>query len=889
MNSPADDLPAPSDRKRSLLEMASRIAKVGGWAFQLEPPELIWSDELALLYEEPAGYTPSLDDGLRYFAAEDQVVITDAVGLCATNGDPFEFAVSATTAKGRRLWVRMVGEAVRDRSGAILAVQGAVQDITEHHTAGDKILQLEGRLKSTLDSISDAFFTVDQAWRFTYINATAERHLNRAKGELLGRVLWDEFAGSASGPSGQAYRRAVAEQVTVHFEEFYPRTNSWFEVEAYPSSNGLAVYFRDTTERRRSREAIRESEERFRLLAKANHDAVWDWDLATDMIWWNDGFHQLFGYPGPVFGVTGVSWEAKIHPDDREGVLQSIRATLASADDTWSADYRFLRHDLSYAYVHDRGFVARDSAGTAVRMIGAMADLSERRRVEAKLREQATLLDKANDAIIVRDLEHRVIYWNKSAERLCGWMAAEVPPAPVQEWLYPDAGLFLRATEATLSFGEWSGELEKNTRGRGTVVVEARWTLVRDETGLPTSILAIQTDVTQRKKLESQFLRAQRMESIGALAGGIAHDLNNTLAPILMTVAAMRDGENDANRLEDLATIHTAAQRGADMVRQLLTFARGGEDRREIVDLRRVVSDVRAMVRDSFPKSVQFQSIILSHWPVRANATQMHQLLTNLCVNARDAMPRGGSLQVTVEQVVLDEVYVGMNVEAKAGPYVLLRVEDTGTGMPPHILEKVFEPFFTTKEVGKGTGLGLSTVHEIVRNHGGFVHIYSEVGIGTRFHVYLPAEVDAEISADAAIELTKLPRGNGECILVVDDEEAIRTVAKRTLERFGYRVLLACHGAEALSIYVQHRSTIAVVITDMTMPVMDGPATIIALKIIEPKVRIVGSSGLTANGNVAKAAGAGVEHFVPKPYTAEAILRAIHDILSEPEPGTTQL
>lgn len=874
---------APPGPDYALLKMAGRVAKMAGWIFWVADRRIVWADDLATLYDEERGYTPIAGEGLRYYSAVDQARMYAVIERCMTDGSQFELEAAAITARGRRIWVRTVGEAVYDVGGKLTAIQGAVQDVTERHNATEKVALLEVLLRRSLDAMTDAFFTLDAEWRFVYVNATAEHHLGRTREQLMGRVLWDEFNWAEQEKSETAYRRVVAEQITVYFEDFYVQSGRWLEVEAYPVASGIAVCFRDFTERRRTRVAILESEERFRLLAKTNDHAVWDWDVATDALWWNPCFQRVFGYPdGHAARLNRAGWAAQIHGDDRDEVLASFRRALEGTTDTWVADYRFCRHDHTFAHVHDRGFIARDANGKAVRVIGAMADLSEQRRVEAQLREQATLLDKANDAITLRDLNHRVIYWNQRAERMYGWLAAEVPTGPVHEWLYRDPIPFLRAAEATLALGEWSGELEHLTRAGGTIIVEARWTLVRDDNGLPKSILTIATDITRRKKLEAQFLRAQRMESIGALAGGIAHDLNNTLAPILMTVTAMRDDDSLESRHQDLKTIETAATRGAGMVRQLLTFVRGGEDRREIVDLRLTMAEVRSMVVDTLPKNVSFHNDVLSHWPVRANPTQMHQLLTNLCVNARDALGLGGSLKVTLERVLLDEVYAGMNVEAKVGPYVLLRVEDTGSGISRDVIDRVFEPFFTTKDVGKGTGLGLSTVHDIVHNHGGFVHVYSEVGMGSRFHVYLPADVTADVTQDAAIEQTKLPRGNGECILVVDDEEMIRNVTQRMLERFGYRVLLACHGAEAVSIYAQHRHAIDVVLTDMTMPVMDGPATIIALKSINPTIRIVGSSGLTANGNVAKAAGAGVEYFVPKPYTAEAMLRAIHDILRGP-------
>ncbi|MBA3461422.1 MAG: PAS domain S-box protein [Deltaproteobacteria bacterium] len=520
---------------------------------------------------------------------------------------------------------------------------------------------------------------------------------------------------------------------------------------------------------------------------------------------------------------------------------------------------------------------------------GAFQDITERQAAERArkatnetLLEQAALLDKAQDAIMVYALDGCVRYVNAHAAMLYGWNLDSVLGSNVSELgVARDSEVLASARQAVLRDGIWTGELE-HSRGDGVaLLVEGRWSLLRHADGIPSGILAIHTDITERKRLELQSLRAQRLESIGTLAGGIAHDLNNVLTPLLTSIAFLREGETDVEKVEDLEVLDACARRGADMVRQLLTFARGGvEGRRAPIQLGPIVQDVGKLVRDTFPKNIA--AVIETDrttWPVSANSTQMHQLLVNLCVNARDAMPDGGTLTVVVEHVVLDEVYAGMNIDAKPGPYVLLRVEDTGVGMSKAIQDRIYEPFFTTKGVGKGTGLGLSTCHALVRSHGGFIHLYSEVGRGSRFQIYLPAEVHATVADDVSIDASCLPRGNGELILVVDDEASIRTVTGRTLERYGYTVLLACHGAEAVSLYAQHGGTIALTLTDMSMPVMDGRTTISALRALDPDARIVGSSGMDGHDKVIAALGVGVDDFVPKPYTAESLLRVIRTVI----------
>ena len=542
-----------------------------------------------------------------------------------------------------------------------------------------------------------------------------------------------------------------------------------------------------------------------------------------------------------------------------------------------------MRKDSSHAYVLDRGYIIHDDEGRPVRMIGGMTDQSERKSTENKLREQAALLDKAQDAIIVRDLGHRILYWNRSAERLYGWTSRDAAGKSEKDILHKSMNDYHTAMEITLARGEWMGEMDHRTRDGRELVVESRWTLVRNDKGEPDSVLTINTDITGRKKLEQQFLRAQRLESIGTLAGGIAHDLNNVLAPIMMSIGLLKLNETDEKRLRLLFSIESSAQRGADMVNQVLSFARGVEGHRVSINPMYVVWDIQRIINDTFPKNIEFSvSSPNDLWTVHADPTQLQQVLMNLCVNARDAMEGGGTLRLTLENTVLDEVYSGMNPDSKPGPYVVFRVEDTGTGIPRELRERIFDPFFTTKEVGKGTGLGLATGLLIVKAHGGFINVYSEVGKGSRFKVYLPASATPESAEKVALEQTQLPSGNGELILVADDEESIRIVTQKTLERFGYKVLVAENGAQAVALYASNGSEVAAVLLDMAMPVMDGPATIIALKAMNPDVLIIGSSGQAANGGVAKAVGAGVHHFVPKPYTAETLLRTLRKILGPP-------
>ncbi|MFB8792436.1 MAG: response regulator [Potamolinea sp.] len=504
----------------------------------------------------------------------------------------------------------------------------------------------------------------------------------------------------------------------------------------------------------------------------------------------------------------------------------------------------------------------------------------ERKQSEQKIREQAALLDIATDAIIVRSLESKILFWNKGAERVYGWIASEAIGQNASELLYREIPAQLTQIQQILEeTGSWQGELHQVTKCGKEIIVASRWTLVRDTENKPKSILVVNTDITQTKQLESQFLRAQRMESIGTLASGIAHDLNNVLTPIMMTAQLLETQLHDEYSKRLLPIMVTSAKRGAALVKQVLSFARGIEGKFTILQIKHLITEIRQIALETFPKSIQISTDIPQDLgTVFGDATQLHQLLINLCVNARDAMPHGGLLSISAENFFIDKNYAKMNLDAQVGHYIVVRVADTGTGIPPEILDRIFEPFFTTKDIGKGTGLGLSTVIGIIKSHGGFVKVYSEVEKGTEFKVYLPA---AEAIPTPQIEEFELPRGHGELILVVDDEPAIRDITKTSLQTYNYKALTASDGIEAITIYAEHQQEISVVLTDMMMPTMDGLTTMRTLQKINPQVKIIAVSGLASSDKLTEVAKIGVKTFLAKPYTAKELLTTLQGIIRE--------
>ncbi len=505
----------------------------------------------------------------------------------------------------------------------------------------------------------------------------------------------------------------------------------------------------------------------------------------------------------------------------------------------------------------------------------------EHKRAEEKLSEQAALIDQAQDAISVRDLDNTILFWNKGAEELYKWKQEEVLGKNAHNILCKKeyAEQHLKAFRETILQGEWKGELQQVSKDGKEIVVESHGTLLKDEAGSPRSMLIITRDITERKSLEKQFLRAQRMESIGTLAGGIAHDLNNVLAPIMMAIEILKKKHKEVESQRMLTTLETSAKRGSDIVKQILAFGRGVEGERIMLQPKHIVSEIVKIIGETFPKSIATKSQFSKNLhTVLGDPTQLHQVLLNICVNARDAMPSGGTLTLATENVLLDEYYSRANIGAKQGEYVMVSVTDTGTGIRPEVLEKIFDPFFTTKEIGKGTGLGLSTALAIVKSHGGFIHVYSEPGKGSSFKIYIPAHTKDQVEAKEE-ERHELPAGNGELILVVDDEASVREIAKVTLESNGYRVLTANDGVEAISIYAQDEGDIKVVLTDIMMPAMDGAATIRALQMMKAPVKIIAMSGLSARENEVMSSVRGAQAFLLKPYTAEKLLVTLEQVL----------
>jgi two-component system, cell cycle sensor histidine kinase and response regulator CckA len=502
-------------------------------------------------------------------------------------------------------------------------------------------------------------------------------------------------------------------------------------------------------------------------------------------------------------------------------------------------------------------------------------------QAEQKIREQAALIDIATDAIFVQDLDHRILSWSKGAERLYGWTAAEAIDQKSDELLYRRSATqpeLKAGFNLTLEQGCWRDELTQVTQTDKSIIVASRWTLMRDENDQPQAILVVNTDITETKHLETQIYFAQRMESLGTFASGIAHDLNNVLTPILAISELLpyKFPDTDAVTQDLLVNLADSSRRGAALAKQILSFTDGYGGKRVPLQISHLISEVLQIAQNTISKGIKTSTNFQAHdlQLVSGDTSQLHQVFMNLVINSCDAMPNGGNLTISAENFAIDQNYARMNLEAREGLYVVVTMTDTGTGIPAELRERVFDPFFTTKELGKGTGLGLATVLGIVKHHGGFVRLSSAVGKGSKFTVFLPA-IQSGICRPAVGE--EISRGNGELILVVDDENTIRQILKTTLESQNYQVLLAKNGVEAIALYTKHLHKIGVAIIDMTMPTLDGAATLQILQKINSEIPMIAVSGLPANQK--DALNAGAKTFLAKPFTAREILIPLQNLM----------
>jgi PAS domain S-box-containing protein len=796
---------------------------------------------------------------------------------------------------GSRFWANTVLTAIRDRTGALTGFAKIIHDMTE-------IIQTETALRLSEERFSSAFANAATGMALVSIQGGFLK-VNKALSNLLGyseeeltRLDFQTITHPDDLDADLGLLNDVLKGNIDHYrmEKRYIHRQGrivWanLSVSVVRKVDGKASYFisqiQDITETKAAAANLQSERNLLRTILDNLPDYIFVRDRESRHVL-NNRANLTALKASSLEETVGKNDFDFFPPEMAEAYYKDDQRVMETGQAMLEREEPGLGPNGELRWLLTTKVPLRDAQGQVIGLVGIGRNITEQKQAHEKIRSQSAMLDQAHDAIILYDQDNRVTFWNAAAERILGIKAADTIGRTIEE-IYPaeDVPAIRDAMQATILHGIWHGELQVHTKAGPLVILETHRTLIRNEAGQPVAQMSINTDITEKKRLEAQFLRAQRMESVGILAGGIAHDLNNVLAPILMSIALLKlkmpDNEKVQKQLDQLAAY---AQRGANLVKQVLTFGRGAENQRVLMQPKHIGREIEQIVSDTFPKNIEFDFSFASDlWPITGDPTQLHQTILNLCVNARDAMPAGGQLSLRMENHTLDTTFAGMHNLSNPGPYVMIAVKDTGTGIPAAIRERIFEPFFTTKDIGKGTGLGLSTTLAIVKSHGGFIDLRSEEGRGTTFMLYFPAS-STPITVDAPGAAQRgLPLGDNELILVVDDEALIREVARSTLERFGYRVLQAQNGTEAVALYALHRTDIAVVVTDMAMPVMDGPATILALRTINPDVRIIGSSGqgTLSQMTTGKSNAAGLTYFIPKPYTAETLLRTLAKVLNK--------
>jgi PAS domain S-box-containing protein len=882
-------VPRVSDREESLLAAIVDSSDDAIISKSLDGTILSWNPGAERIFGYTAG--EAVGRPVTFLFPPDRIEEENRIMSLVARGERVEHFETVRLRKdGKAITVSVTVSPVRDASGAIVAASKIARDITRQKKHDEELQDSEESFRLLFAGNPHPMWVYDrETLKFIEVNDAATAKYGYAREEFLGmriteirpeedipHLLDDVRKERPDVYNSAGWRHRLKDGTVIHVDIMS-------HVLRFSGRQAVLVVAQDITGRKAAEEKLRESREYLTQII----------DCIADPIFVKNDSHRFLYVNTAQCDLAGASREEMLSrtgdeffPKDQVSILERqddlvFETGVESVNEEVVTDRRGMTHVMvtKKRLLTDRGGQRS--------IVGVMRDMTEWKRSEEALRlseERFRLIsENVEDLIAVLDLNGNRVYNSPSYGNILG-DPASLRGSDSFESIHPDDRERVKEVfqhTARSGIGHRT-EFRLVSAGGRVHHIESQGSVIRNKEGKIANVIVVSRDVTAKKVLEQQLLRSQRLESLGTLASGIAHDLNNVLAPILLSIELLKKAvAGDAGR-KTLQTLEQSAQRGRDIIKQVLTFGSGMTGERSLIQLRHVVKETVSIISQTFPKSVVV-SLDLPHdnWAVEADATQLHQLLMNLCVNARDAMPEGGTLRISVRNVTIDAQYAQMNPGAREGEFVMLTVEDTGTGMDPETADRIFDPFFTTKPAGKGTGLGLSTVHTIVKNHGGFINVYSEPGKGTAFRIHLRASRESE-SSDGNAAAAAFAGGRGELILVIDDEASIREITKQTLDAFGYRTITATNGAEGVALFRSRAAEIALVITDMMMPGMDGVRTIRVLRSLKPALKIIGSSGLVTNDRSREMGDLAPDRFIAKPYTAETLLHSVNALIHSP-------
>ncbi|MGA2016438.1 MAG: PAS domain S-box protein [Opitutaceae bacterium] len=810
-----------------------------------------------------------------------------------------DFEVQMRRKDGTLIWTRINIQVVKDKRGTE-HYEGTVEDVTENRRAQEALAENERKYRELVENANSVILRWTRGGVITFLNEFGQKFFGYTDAEIQGRHMVGTIISPESettgrdlgqlmsqiGTSPEMFAQTVFEHTRRNGEKVWVAWTNKPVLDEHGQTNEILSIGSDITGRRRVEEALKREEALFADLANTIPDHIYFKDRQSRFIRINEAMARSFELRSAAeavgktdFDIFGAEHAQQAFADEQR-IMETGKPLIGVEEkETWP--------DGHVTWVSTTKMPVRDAQGRITGMVGISRDVTEHKLAEAQVREQNEILSKSHEGVMIVNLDNKIALWNRGAEEIFGWSAAEaVGQLPEALFQLEDQAIVSALRTAVERDGFWNGEMKMRDRKGRSLVVDNRVTLVRDEAGRPRARLSFLADITEKKLLEEKFLHAQRLESIGTLAAGIAHDLNNVLAPIMFAEPLLRESLSTPRDLKILDTLKQCATRGVGLVRQILGFVHATAGELQPTQVKHIARDIINVVEETFPRAIELEQTIPSDlWPVMGNATQIHQVLLNLCVNARDAMPQGGTLKITAANRRLDATQAGAIPGGKPGAWVVLEVSDSGTGIPPDVLERMWTPFFTTKGLTKGTGLGLSTVRGIVLNHDGFIELDTEVGRGTTFRVFLPA-VESDTPQTTSASPFEIPKGNGELILLVDDDAPIREIGTAILQEHGYRVVSCADGVEAILAFISRAEEIALVITDVDMPRLGGTELARTVSQIRPDIQLLAISGLSPveSDDSAVSAAIKVTHeFLLKPFKAAELLGVVHRLLHQAE------